>query len=189
MNLVSNGLLIAAEGSSAHSNPLIPETNELIWGAVSFFVLLALLSKIAFPKMNAMLVDRRAQIEGKLEQAERDRRDAESLRRQYEQKMDDAGADAQRTLDKAKANADRLEAELRAQAEEKARRIVERAQESIATERARAVRGLRTQVGDLVVDLSSRVIGESLDRERHLRLVDQYIAELQTASGRGASTN
>lgn len=175
-----NALLLAAAEAAeeGHSNPLVPEANELIWGLVAFVLFFIVMSKLVFPKISVMFEERTRNIEGKLDEAERQRQAAEQLVADYQQRLADANAEAQRILDQARDNADRLEAELRGKAEEQAARIVSRAQESIAAERDRALQQLRTEVGGLAVDLASRVVGESLDRDRHLRLVDQYIDEL-----------
>jgi F-type H+-transporting ATPase subunit b len=175
--------LLAAE---AHSNPLIPESNELIWGTVSFLVLLVLVGKFVFPTIDKTFKDRTANIEGKLDRAEKERQDAQDLLEQYKRKLDEAHAEAQRIVDQARSNADRLEAELRVKAEEEAQRIVERARAAVGAERERAIAELRGEVGSLAVDLASRVVGESLDRDRHLHLVDQYINELQSAGASDA---
>jgi len=182
-------LAVEAAEESAHSNPLVPEVNELIWGLVSFVLLFALLSKFVFPKVIKTLEERTTNIEGKLDEAEREKEQAAALVQQYEQKLLDAQVEAQRLLEQAKTNADRLEAELRAKAEEQARRIVERAQETIQAERERALQALRSEVGSLTVDLATRVIGESLDRDRQLRLVDQYINELPSQIARAGSAH
>ncbi len=177
--------VLAATGTE-HSNPLIPEQNELVWGTISFLVFLAIMSKLVFPRVNASLAERSKNIEGKLDKAEQDRLKAQELLRQYEQKLDEATAESQRIIEHARTNAQRLEAELRQQAEQQAQRIVERAQETIRAERDRALAGLRAEVGSLAVDLASRVVSDSLDYDRQLRLVDQYINELQSSQPSGA---
>lgn len=173
--------IFAAEAVE-HSNPLIPETNELIWGAVCFVLLFVLIGRKVFPVINKTFSERTANIEGKLDQAERERQEAQDLLKQYQQKLDEAHSEVRRLLDQARSNADRLEAELRAKAEDQARRIVERAQETIAVERDRALQSLRQEVGGLAVDLATRVVGESLDRDRQLRLVDQYLTDLESSA-------
>jgi F-type H+-transporting ATPase subunit b len=174
-------VLLAAE-TVEHSNPLIPESNELFWGFVCFVLLFVLIGKKVFPTINKTFADRSANIEGKLDQAERERQEEQDLLKQYQQKLDEAHGEVRRLLDQARANADKLEAELRAKAEDQARRIVERAQETIGVERDRALSSLRQEVGGLAVDLATRVVGESLDRERQLRLVDQYLTELESSA-------
>lgn len=169
-------VVIAAD----HSNPLIPEWNETFWALICFLILFALMSKLVFPRINAILAERTDNIEGKLDLAERERQEAQELLKAYQQKLDEAALQAQHILDQARENADRLEQELRVQAEDQARRIIERAQQTIDAERERAVASLRSEVGGIAVDLASRVVQDSLDRERQLKLVDQYIKELPT---------
>lgn len=180
MHFALAAVLAASDAESAHSNPLVPEFQEVLWGAIAFLLFLVVMSKFVFPVVDKTMKERTENIEGKLEQAERERAEATALARQYEQKLNDANAESQRMLAEARANADRLEAELRTKAEEQSRRIVERAQETIQGERDRALSSLRNEVGSLAVDLASRVVGESLDRDRSLRLVDQYIEELSS---------
>jgi F0F1-type ATP synthase membrane subunit b/b' len=43
---------------------------------------------------------------------------------------------------------------------------------------------LKGQVAEIAVDLATRVVGESLDRSQHERLIDDYIAKV-AASGNG----
>lgn len=174
-------VLLAATEAEEH-NPLLPETNELIYGALAFLVLLLIMSKVAFPSIQRTLTERSNNIEGKLEEAERQRQEAQRLLTEYRAKLDEAHAEARRLVEQARANADRLETELRAQAEDQARRIVERAQDTINAERERAVQSLRGEVGGLAVDLAARIVNESLDRDRQLRLVDQYLAELESGA-------
>lgn len=174
-----SAVIIAASEGAEHANPLLPHTGELIWGAICFLLLLLVSSKLIFPTVNKAFKDRSDNIEGKLTDAERQRAEAAELLRRQEALLHEARVEGQRIVDQARSNADRLEVELRAQAEDKAQRIVERAQEQIIAERDRALTTLKDEVGVLAVDLATRVVGDSLDRERQLRLVDQYISELQ----------
>lgn len=176
------GFILAATEAAAdeHSNPLIPEVNELIWGAISFVLLFALLSKFVFPKMRVALEERTNKIEGNLERAQQEFDKAQALHKEYEQKLAEAQAESQRIIAQAHTNASQLEVQLRAKAEDEAQRIVERARDQVNAERQRAITELRGEVGSLAIDLASRVVGESLDRDRHLRLVDQYVAQLQS---------
>ena len=171
-----------AESAADHSNPLIPHTNELIWGAISFALFFLVFSKFVFPRAGAALKERTENIEGKLERAEFERAEAARLLQEYQLKLQEAQAEARTIVDTARSNADRLEAERRASAEEQANRIVAQAQQTIAAERDRALASLRNEVGTLVVELTSRVLNDSLDRDRQLKLVDSYIEDLNKSS-------
>jgi F-type H+-transporting ATPase subunit b len=185
VNVVA-ALILAQESES--TNPILPKTNELIIGIIAFVVLFVVLRRFAFPRADQVLKERTENIEGKLQQAERERQQAEELLRQYRERLASAEQEAQRIIDEARANAERLRAELMAKAEQEADRVINQGREAIRAERDRAVRELRTEVGSLAVELATRVIGDSLDRDRQLRLIDQYIEQLSDHAQAGAMT-
>jgi len=181
--------LLAQEAAQEESrNPIFPATNELVWGTIAFLLLLFLMYRTVFPSINQAFKDRRANIEGKLEQAEREREEAEQLLEQYRRRLRDAEDETQRILEEARSNAERVRRDLLAKAEGDAGRELDRARQAIRAERDQAIRQLRNEVGTLAVELATRVVGDSLDRERQLRLVDEYIDELGTQAQAGAMT-
>jgi F-type H+-transporting ATPase subunit b len=181
--------LLAQEAEEAHEpSPIFPATNELVWGTIAFLILLFLMYRTVFPQVNKAFKDRRANIEGKLEQAERDREEAEGLLEQYRRRLRDAEDETQRILEEARSNAERVRRDLLAKAETDAGRELDRARQAIRAERDQAIRQLRNEVGTLAVELATRVVGDSLDRDRQLRLVDEYIDELGNQAQAGALT-
>ncbi len=183
MNVVA--ALVLAQDST---NPILPKTNELIVGIIAFVVLFLVLRRVALPRANQVLEERTENIEGKLEHAERERQQAEELLRQYRQRLATAEEEAQRIIDESRANAERLRRDLMAKAEQEADRVINQGREAIRGERDRAVRELRTEVGSLAVELATRVVGDSLDRDRQLRLIDRYIEQLGDHAQAGAMT-
>jgi len=181
--------LLAQEAAAEERNPILPAANELIWGAVAFFLLLFLMYRTVWPQVNKAYQERRANIEGKLERAEKDRAEAEKLLERYRERLAAAEDETQRILEEARANAERVRKELLAKADADAERQLERARQAIRSERDQAIRQLRTEVGTLAVELASRVVGDSLDRDRQLRLVDQYIDQLGDQTQAGALTS
>jgi len=151
-------------------------------------VLFVILWRVALPRAKQTLEERTENIEGKLEQAERERQQAEELLRRYRERLSSAEQEAQRIIDEARANSERLRRDLMAKAEQEADRVINQGREAIRGERDRAVRELRTEVGSLAVELATRVIGDSLDRDRQLRLIDQYIEQLSDHAQAGAMT-
>jgi F-type H+-transporting ATPase subunit b len=179
--------LILAQGSDS-TNPILPSFNELVVGIVAFVALFLVLWKVALPRANQTLKERTENIEGKLQQAERERQQAEELLRRYRERLASAEQEAQRIIEEARANAERLRKDLMSKAEQEADRVINQAREAIRSERDRAVRQLRTEVGSLAVELATRVIGDSLDRDRQLRLIDQYIEQIGETVQAGAMT-
>jgi F-type H+-transporting ATPase subunit b len=181
--------LLAQEAAAEEHNPILPAWNELIWGGVAFFILLFLMYRTVWPGVNKAFADRRANIEGKLEQAEKERSEAEELLEKYKQRLAAAEEETQRILEEARANAERVRKRLLAEAEADAERQLERATQAIRSERDQAIRQLRGEVGTLAVELATRVVGESMDGDRQLRLVDRYIDQLGDQTQAGALTS
>ncbi len=181
--------LLAQEAAEEEPSPIFPATNELIWGTIAFLILLFLMYRTVFPSINQAFKDRRANIEGKLEQAEKEREEAEQLLEQYRRRLRDAEDETQRILEEARANAERVRRDLLARAEADAGRELDRARQAIRAERDQAIRQLRNEVGTLAIELATRVVGDSLDRDRQLRLIDEYIDELGNQAQAGAMTS
>jgi len=173
-------LLAAIVGDA---NPILPSANELIWGSIAFVIVFLLLAKFAFPPAAQALRDRTNKIQGDIDSAEHDREEAAQMLADYRRQLSAAREESNRILEDARKTAEQLRRDLQARAEEDASRMIERAREDIAGERERAISEIRREVGSLAVDLASRVIGESLDRERQLSLVDRYIDELSAGGG------
>jgi len=174
--------LLAALGEA---NPILPSANELIWGSIAFIIVFVLLAKFAFPPAAKALHERTNKIQGDIDSAERDRDEAARMLADYRTQLAAAREESNRILDDARKTAEQLRRDLQAKAEEDASRMIDRARDDIAGERERAISEIRREVGSLAVDLASRVIGESLDRDRQLALVDRYIEDL--ASGGNGS--
>ncbi|MDQ3974723.1 MAG: F0F1 ATP synthase subunit B [Actinomycetota bacterium] len=167
-------ILAAQSGMSV----VLPEPAELIWGAVGFGMLFALMQWKVFPALNGILAERQAKIQGRLEEAESARSEAEELRRMYRELLADARDEASTIVEEAKSDGQRRRDDIIAQAEQDASEILERAREDAEAERGRMVQDLRAQFAALSVDLAEAIVQRELDEEAHRDLVDQYISEL-----------
>ena len=157
---------------------LLPEAPELIWGFVAFALLMAVMFRLVFPKMNTMLEERSAKIEGQISEAEQAKVEAEELKRQYEAQLAEARGQAEEILEEARSQAERIKSEAASRGEEEAEQITARAREDIEAERGRLVSELRGQVAALSVELAGKIVGKEIDEDQHRELVDQYINEL-----------
>ena len=177
-------VLLAAEEASGPENPILPDIAEIIFGGLAFLIVFGLLAKFAFPALNRMLADRASKIQGEMEKAESARVEADKVLGDYKTQLAGARDEANRIIDEARKTADQLRKDLQAKAEQEAQTTVVRAQEEIRAERDRVFQELRTQVGDIAVELAGRVVGQSLDKAAHDRLIDDYIDQV-AAGGNG----
>jgi F-type H+-transporting ATPase subunit b len=185
VNPVSGFIAQAAEPVSDKKD-LYPHWNELIVGAIAFAILYFFVAKWILPRMNQLLDDRRRQIQGKMEEAEATRAGADKVLAEYREQLANARDEGNRLIEEARKTADQLRRDLQAKAEAESEATVARAQEEIRAERDRVFQELRHQVGEIAVDLASRVVGQSLDKAAHDRLIDEYIDSV-ASSGNGKS--
>ena len=187
MNLLANLALLAQEGEHAPEGAsglkiILPAVPELLYGAVSFAIIYLVLAKFAFPRLNATLDERRAAIQGKMEESEAALRDADETRRRYESQLRDTRGEANRILEEARESGETARREIIARAEAEAQAITERARAEIGAERDRVIAQLRAQVGTLSVALAGKIVGKELDEYAHRELIDSYIQELSTTN-------
>ena len=171
-------------GAAEEHNPIIPEVDEIIVGGLAFILVFLVLARYAFPRLNEAMKARTEKIQGDLEKAEHAKGSAESALERYEEQLREARAEAGKIIDEARKTAEQVRKDAAARAEDEAQQTVAKAQEEIRAERDRALQELRAEVGALSVTLAERVVGQSLDKDRQLKLVDDYIDEL-TESGNG----
>lgn len=164
-------------------NPILPETNEIIWGALSFLLLFFFLAKFAFPAVKQGMDDRAERIRNSLDEAERTRAEAQSLLDEYQRQLGDARNEAGRIIEEARQAADQMRRELMAQAEAEAQQVRERAQADISAQVERATADLRSSVAQLSVEAAEMVVKNAVkDRDTQLRLVEEYITQVGTGN-------
>jgi F-type H+-transporting ATPase subunit b len=180
--IASLAVLAAEEGPE---NPILPDLAEIIFGGLAFLIVFGLLAKFAFPALNRMLAERAEKIQGEMERAEATRSEADTVLADYRTQLAGARDESNRIIEEARKTAEQLRRDVQAKAEQEAQATVARAQEEIRAERDRVFGELRGQVGEIAVELAGRVVGQSLDKGAHERLIDEYIDQVATSGGNG----
>ena len=154
---------------------------------VAFIAMILILARWVYPRvMEAAEARQRAVVE-QLSAAEKARAEAEQRLKDAEARLQEARSRAAGILEGANKSAEQLSADARGRAAEEARRIAESARKEIQAERDKALDSVRSEVADLVVAATEKVVGEALDGERHRRLIDKAIEEVGSAGGRSGS--
>lgn len=159
---------------------LLPHTDELIWGTISFLILLGLLLKVAFPAAKKALDQREEKIRTDLEKAEEARKDSERLLDEYRGRIAKAREEAGNIIDEARKTAEGLRKEILARADAQANEIVARARLEAENERRQAMADVYREAGKVAVELAEKIIGESVDPEVQRRLVERYISDVES---------
>ena len=168
---------------------LLDLSASFIVEVVAFIAMILVLGRWVYPRVMAAAEARQRQIGEQLAAAERARQQAEERLRGAETELQQARGQAAEIIEGAGRSGEQLRSELRERAEEEARRLTQNARREIDAERQKAVDAIRGEVADLVVAATERVVGETLDEQRHRKLIDRAIAEAGTALGSRGQEN
>lgn len=152
---------------------------------VNFAIVVLLLTKFAWNPLLKILAERQARIADQMEAADQERLDAEKLRAEYQQQMQNAKSDAQSIVDKAMKQADNTKDEIIASAREEHARLLETAQGEIARERQQALEDIRSEVVTISVAAAAKIIGQSVDEKINAKLVDDFITQMDVRKQSG----
>ncbi|KWW99518.1 ATP synthase F0 sector subunit b [Carbonactinospora thermoautotrophica] len=173
--------LLAAE---ENKNPLLPAAPDLVWGGICFVILLLLFWKYALPRLQQVLDERTANIEKKLEQAERERAEAQALLEQYREQLAEARQEAARIRAEAQSERQAIIEEARAEAQAAAQQVTERAHAQLQADAQQAKAELSREIGRIAVELAEKIVGQALsDGQATRATVEQFLAELESQAG------
>ena len=149
-----------------------------LWTAITFILLIGVLSKYAFGPIVKMLDERERSIRSAIDQAKKEREEAEKLLAQQKESLLKAQRDAAELAKRNQQDMEAFRQQLTAQARKEAADLVATARTTIQEERSKAVAQLRAEVADLAVAAASRIVKSSLDEKAQRQLVDEYIKDL-----------
>ena len=149
----------------------------LIAQMVNFFILLVVLRIFLYKPILNMLDRRSQRIREGMEAAEQSKEQATQAEEEVARQLDEARRQGQTLVGQAQEAATRIQEEARSQARRDSEIQLERARSEIQLERDQAIAELRKEFADLTVSAAEKVIGQSLDRQAHRRLIDEALAE------------
>jgi len=150
----------------------------MIWTWITFLVVLVVLSKVALKPILATIENREKAFREDLEQAQKQREEAQHLLEQHRKMMAEAESEAQRLLKESRELAEQKRQELLSQAKEESQKIVEMAKKEIEQEKENALTSLKSEIADLAVNAAEKIIMHNLDKDKQKTIVDEYIKGL-----------
>ncbi|GIW10471.1 MAG: F0F1 ATP synthase subunit B [Chloroflexi bacterium] len=145
---------------------------------VNFLILFLILRAVLWPRVIGMLDERARRIRESMDRAAELQQQAAAAQQQFEEQLKQARQEAQEIVARALQTADRIKNEAEVEARQQADALVERARAEIQLERDRAIAELRREFADVTILAAERVIQQSLDKQRHLRLIEEVLAEV-----------
>ena len=156
-------------------NTLVPELNEIIWGAVGFAVVFGFIYWKGYPAMKAGMDARTERIRSDLDAAEAQRTEASGILDEYKAQLADARNESARIIEEARQAADEVKQTLTAKAQADITELRTRASADIESAKVQAIDDLRGEVANLAIGAAEQVVQRSLDRDTSVALVEAYI--------------
>ncbi len=153
-----------------------------IWTLIIFGLLLVLLSRIAWKPILASLKRREEAIADSLSKAEQARADAEKLIAETERQRKLNEEQLHKQLREGKEYAERMRSELSQKAQEEAKKMLDQAKAQIERDTQIAISQLRNEAADLAIAAAGKLLDESMNDDKHKKIVEKFIAELPTQS-------
>lgn len=153
-----------------------------VYSLVVFLVLMALLSKFAWPKIAAALDARDRAISDNIAAAQEKHDQAAALLAEHQAKINAAAEEVRQMLEEARRDAEATKGQIVTEAREAADAERQRALRDIENAKDGAVKGLAEQSAALAVDLASRVVRQEISQERQSEIVREALGLMGTGA-------
>lgn len=173
-------LVLVAASPVAASEGGVPgfEPYKMMWAALNFFILLALLYKFAYDPILQMLDERRNTIESSLRHAEEVRIEIERMKKEAQENLLEARREAQEIVARATKIGEETREEIIQRAKEEANAERQRAVMEINSAKEKALSELRDTAATLAILAAEKVLGRAITVEDHQKMVRQFVDEV-----------
>jgi len=154
---------------------LLPDLGLLFWNTLAFLIAFFILRKFAWPAIIKGLNEREAKITDSIATAERVQAEMAQLKSENETLLAKAREERAAMLKEAKETKDRIINEAKEQAKIEAGKIITDAQAAINHQKMAALTEIKNQVGNLVIEVSEKVLRRELSNKA---AQESYIKEL-----------
>ncbi len=112
-----------------------------------------------------------------MELAEATKKEYEQAKGEVQKQIEKGRHEAQAVIAQAFQTGERLKEESREEATKQAQVIIERTRAESESEREKIVDSLRKEFVDIAISAAEKVIKETLDKEKHRRLIEETLQE------------
>jgi F-type H+-transporting ATPase subunit b len=152
----------------------------LVIQGISFLVLFGALIFVAYRPILKILDERSRKIKDSLDQAEAVQEQSLHAEEEIKQQLQSAGLQGQEIIARANKTSDEIRGQAQGLAKKDGEVLIEKARQAINSERDQVLLELRREFADLTILAAGKVIGETLDKEAHKKLIDKVLEESQT---------
>lgn len=154
------------------------DPGAIIWTVVNFLIFFFIIAKFGGKAIKEGLKAREDKITNEIADAERNNMEAKKLLEEAQAKIDNAQKEMAEIVAKGRKQAEENMQKANEEAEAVKKKKLEDAVKEIEDKKQAAISELRSEVADLVILATEKLLGEKLDKEKHYKLVETYIEKI-----------
>ncbi len=147
---------------------------------VNFIILLVMLRLFLYQPVMKVLDERAKKTRDAMELAEATKKEYEQAKGEVQKQIEKGRQEAHAVITQAMQVGERLKEESRQETAKQAQVMIDRARSELEAERDKIVGDLRREFVDISIAAAEKVIKETLDKEKHRKLIEETLQESVT---------
>lgn len=148
----------------------------------NLMIQLVIFKKLLLNPVKKVIAERKAKADSQIADAEKLRTEAEAMKAEYEQNLQNAHTEANQIVAAAQKTAAARSEELLGEARAQAAALKQKAEADIAQERKKAVNEVKDEIGGMAMEIASKVVEREIKEADHQDLIDEFIKNVGEAS-------
>ena len=148
----------------------------------NLMIQLVIFKKLLLNPVKKVIAERKAKADSQIADAEKLRTEAEAMKAEYEQNLQNARTEANQIVAAAQKTASARSEELLGEARAQAAALKQKAEADIAQERKKAVNEVKDEIGGMAMEIASKVVEREIKEADHQDLIDEFIKNVGEAS-------
>ena len=148
----------------------------------NLMIQLLIFKKFLLKPIRQVIADRKAKADSEIADAQKLRTEAEAMKAEYEQNLQNARTEANQIVSAAQKTATARSEEIVGEARAQAAALKQKAEADIAQERKKAVNEVKDEIGGIAMEIASKVVEREISEKDHKDLIDEFIKNVGEAS-------
>ncbi len=148
----------------------------------NLMIQLLIFKKFLLKPIKQVIADRKAKADSEIADAKKLRTEAEAMKAEYEQNLQNARTEANQIVAAAQKTATARSEEIVGEARAQAAALKQKAEADIAQERKKAVNEVKDEIGGIAMEIASKVVEREISEKDHKDLIDEFIKNVGEAS-------
>ena len=148
----------------------------------NLMIQLVIFKKFLLKPIKQVIADRKAKADSEIADAQKLRTEAEAMKAEYEQNLQNARTEANQIVATAQKTATARGEEIVGEARAQAAALKQKAEADIAQERKKAVNEVKDEIGGIAMEVASKVVEREISEKDHKDLIDEFIKNVGEAS-------